>query len=149
MAIFARRFAAGVAAAVAGSGLAGAGVLPAQVARAHDMELHAGLAGSHAYLRAHGTASYESGDHGRELDVHLGGVTRLAGRHLVVYVHGSRAGTMMVSRAGYAHLDRHGAPACRAGQAVRVRTASGTLVAGGTFRRHHDDQPMSAAGGRS
>lgn len=82
-------------------------------------------------------------------DVHLGGVARLAGRHLVVYVHGSRAGTMTVSRTGYTHLDRHGAPACRAEQAVRVRTGCGPLVAGGTFRRHHDDHAISAVGGRS
>ena len=54
---------------------------------------------------------------------------------------------MTVTRAGTAHLDRHGVRACRAGQRVRVRTRSGTLVAAGTFRRHHHD--MMAAGGRT
>jgi hypothetical protein len=108
------------------------------------MELHAALVASHTYPQAHGTASYQSGDHGRELDVHLRGAARLAGRHLVVYVHGTRAGTMTVTRAGYAHLDRHGVAACRAGQPVRVRTSSGTLVAAGTFHRHHHGGMMAA-----
>ncbi len=135
--MLARRLAAALAAAVVGSGVVVAGVLPAQAAPAHHMELHAALSGSHSYPRVRGTASYESGDHGRHLDVHLRNAARLAGRHLVVYVHGIRAGTMTVSRAGYAHLDRHGVAACHAGQSVRVRTKSGTLVAAGTFRRHH------------
>jgi len=47
---------------------------------------------------------------------------------------------MTVSRAGYAHMDRHsGVPACRSGQLIRVRTRSGTLVTSGTFRTHHHD----------
>lgn len=106
----------------------------------HGMELQAGLHGSHAYPRVTGTAGYEPGDHGRELDVHLSRATRLAGSHLVIYLHGIRTGTMTVSRSGYAHMDRHaGVPLCRAGQVIRIRTRSGALVASGTFRiRHHD-----------
>jgi hypothetical protein len=140
-----RRFTAVLAAAMVGSGIAVAGVLPAQAASAQRVELHAALTGSQAHPRARGTATFESGDHGRQLHVHLRGVAGLAGRHLVVYVHGARAGTMTVTRAGFAHLDRHGAPACRAGQPVRVRTGSGTLVAAGTFRRdHHHGMPAQA-----
>jgi hypothetical protein len=133
-----------LAAAMAGSGIAVAGVLPAQAAPVQRVELHAALAGSQAHPRARGTALFESGDHGRELHVRLHGVAGLAGRHLVVFVHGTRAGTMTVTSAGFAHLDRHGAPACRAGQPVRVRTGSGTLVAAGTFRRHHHDGAIAA-----
>lgn len=41
-------------------------------------------------------AADESGDHGRELEVHVSRIARLAGWKLVVYVHGARAGTMTV-----------------------------------------------------
>jgi hypothetical protein len=137
--MLARRWAGGLAAAAMTAGMLAAGTVPAQAAM-HGMELQAALHGGHAYPRAGGTAAYESGDHGRELEVHVSHIARLAGWKLVVYVHGARAGTMTVSRAGYARLDRHrGVPACRSGQPVRVRTRSGTLVASGTFRAHHDD----------
>ncbi|HUZ36474.1 MAG TPA: hypothetical protein VMV17_09100 [Streptosporangiaceae bacterium] len=120
------------------AGLLAAGTVPAQAAM-HGMELQAALHSSHAYPRAAGSAAYESGDHGRELDVHLSHIARLAGGKLVVYLHGARAGTMTVSGAGYAHMDHHsGVPACRSGQPVRVRTRSGTLVASGTFHTHHN-----------
>ncbi|HVB46204.1 MAG TPA: hypothetical protein VNF47_26325 [Streptosporangiaceae bacterium] len=133
-----RRFAVALATAMT-TGMAITGTLPAQAAPMHNIELHVVLHGSNAHPMATGTASFESGDHGRELDVHVSRIPGLAGSHLVVYVHGVRAGTMTVSRAGFAHLDRHrGVPACRSGQAIRVRTRSGTLVASGIFRRHHD-----------
>lgn len=145
--MFARRLSAGLAAVVTASGLAVAGSVPAHAAPAHDTELHAALTGSHDYPRARGTASYVSGDHGRELDIHLHGMAGLAGRRLVIYLHGARAGTMTVTGSGYAHLDRHGAGPCRPGQPVRVRTSSGTLVAAGTFRHHHQEMMAAAARG--
>lgn len=138
--MFPRRLAAGLSAAVLATGVAVSGSLPVRAAPMQDIELHAALHGSHAYPRAAGAASYESGDHGRHLDVRVSHIARLAGWHLVAFVHGVRAGTMTVSRAGYAHLDRHGGiPPCRAGQPVRIRTRSGTLVAAGIFRLHHHD----------
>lgn len=134
----ASRLISGLVPVVAAAGLL-AGTMPVQAAAMHDMELHAALHGSHAYPRAGGSAAYETGDHGRELDVHLQHAARLAGARLVIYVHGARAGTMTVSRTGTAHMDRHrGVPACRAGEPVRVRTHSGTLVVSGTFSIHHD-----------
>ena len=70
----------------------------------------------------------------RHLDVQVWNVRRLAGSRLVVYVHGARAGTMIVSRSGYAHLYlARGVMPCQAGQPVRVRTLKGTLVASGAF----------------
>lgn len=138
--MLARRFSQGVAAAAVTAGMLAAGAVPAQAAAMHGKELHAAPHGGHVYPRAGGRAAYESGDHGRELEVHVSHVARLAGRRLVVYVHGARAGTMTVSRAGRAHMDRHrGVPACRSGQPVRGRTRSGTLVVSGTFRVHHHD----------
>jgi hypothetical protein len=134
------RFTGGVAAAAVAAGVLAAGTVPAQAAAMRGRELQAALHGGHVYPRAGGRAAYESGDHGRELEVHVSHVARLAGRRLVVYVHGVRAGAMTFSRAGRAHMDRHhGVPACRSGQSVRVRTRSGTLVVSGTFRtRNHD-----------
>lgn len=132
------------------AGVIAAGVLPAQavtarpaaasrpVVAAHQMDLRAGLHGSRAYPRVTGAAAYEPDHHGRQLEVHLYHAARLAGWRLVVYVHGTRAGTMTVSRYGYAHLARHrGVPYCQAGQAIRIRTRAGVLVASGTFRASH------------
>jgi hypothetical protein len=72
------------------AGLLAAGALPAQAAMP-GMELQGALHGSHAYPHAAGTAVYERGDHGRELEVHLH-AGALAGRRLVVYAHGTWAG---------------------------------------------------------
>ena len=138
--MFSRRLAATLAAAAMTTATAAGAMIPAQAAVMHDMELHATLHGSDAHPRATGTASFESGDHGRELDVQVSRIPGLAGSRLVIFVHGVRAGTMTVSGAGSAHLDRHGGvPACRSGQAIRVRTGSGTLVGSGIFRPHHHD----------
>jgi hypothetical protein len=98
------------------------------------MHLEAALRGG--YPHAAGHADYQSGYGYRYLDVQVWNIRRLAGSRLVVYVHGTRAGTMTVSRSGYAHLYLgRGVPACQAGQPVRVRTAKGALIASGTFYR--------------
>jgi len=98
------------------------------------MHLEAGLRGG--YPHAAGHAGYQSGYRYRHLDLGVWNIRQLAGRTLVVYVHGTRAGTMTVSRYGYAHLYRSaGVPSCQPGQPVRVRTQNGTLVASGTMRR--------------
>ncbi len=97
--------------------------------------LEAALHGSSAYRVVRGHADYMSYRY-RELDVSIWNARRLAGHKLIVYVHGTRAGTMTVWRGGSAHLDRHrGVPACSPGTIMRVRTGSGTLVASGTFHR--------------
>jgi hypothetical protein len=118
-------------------GMLGFGVASAQVAPSHRVEVTAALHGSQSFPHAAGTAKFESRASGRELNVSLSGVRSLAGRTLVVFVHGTRAGTMTVTNTGRAHLHRHGAPACRAGQPARIRTRAGTLVASGTFSAHH------------
>ena len=89
------------------------------------MGLHAGLYGSRAYPHGAGHAGYQSGYRYRHLDLGVWNIRRLAGRTLVVYVHGTRAGAMTVSRSGYAHLYRSaGVPRCQPGQPVRVRTGT-------------------------
>ena len=140
-----RRFAAALAAAAAAGMLlipaaaasaarAAPAAVPARAAMGM-MHLEAGLRGG--YPHAAGHADYQSGWRSRHLEVQVWNIRRLAGARLVVYVHGTRAGTMTVSRSGYAHLDlARGVPACGAGQPVRVRTLKGALVASGTFMRH-------------
>lgn len=145
-----RGMAGGVLAAATAAGLLSGGAVPAQAAGAAPaqarMELQAGVHGSSAYPHAGWHASYES-YYRRELHVGVWNIRRLGGRTLVVYVHGTKAGTMRVYGYWSAHLNRYrGVPACRAGDAVRVRTGSGTLVASGTFLRHH--MMMSATSSR-
>ena len=134
--MFARRLTAVLAGAMT-VGMLGAGVASAQVAPQQRVEVTATLHGSRTVPRAAGNARFESRAGNRELTVNLSGTARLAGRTLVVFVHGTRAGTMTVTMTGRAHLHRHGAPACRAGQPVRIRTRAGRLVASGIFRTHH------------
>lgn len=136
--MFSRRVSAGLAAAVMAFGVAAAGTAAAEAAPLHNIELHAVLHGSHAHPRATGMATFESSEHGRELDVHMSHLGDLVGRRLIVFVHGVRAGSMIVTRAGTAQLHRHhGVPRCRSGQRIGVRTRSGVLVASRIFRRHH------------
>lgn len=128
----------------AGTALAlGAAGVPA--AQAHGTDLDARLTGPSATGRAWYDVDHRDrhGQH-RELGVSVWNARRLAGRSLVVYVHGSRVGSMTVTRYGTAHLDRHGdMPAMHAGWPVRVRTQSGPLVAAGSFAlaNHHHDGP--------
>ena len=145
-----RRLAGALVAAATAAGLLSAGIAPAAQAapaavRAPAVQaqaamgmmgLHAGLYGGRAYPHGAGHAGYQSGYRYRHLDVGVWNIRQLAGHRLVVYVHGTRAGTITVSRSGYAHLYRStGVPRCQPGQPVRVRTQNGTLVASGTMRR--------------
>ena len=131
------RLAAGVAGVGSAVLLLGGVVAPAQAA---DIELGARMGPAAGYPHCRGGAEYEA-EHGqRELDLHLRGLHALAGKRVAVFVHGDRVGRARVSERGRVHLDRHGVPRMRAGQVLRVRTASGTLVSKGTLHRgDHDD----------
>lgn len=97
--------------------------------------LQASLYGSSAHRSVRGHADYRSYGY-RHLDVSVWNARRLAGRTLVVYVHGTRVGTMHIWGSGSGHFYRSsGVPTCSAGTAIRIRTGSGTLVASGTFHR--------------
>lgn len=136
-----------VALATAG-GLAGAGAVSAQAAvpqaraagamqaaAAHGMHLGAGLRGNGAYQVIRGHASYESYRY-RHMDLSLWNARRLAGRTLVVYVHGTRVGSMRIWGGGLGRFTaRRGVPRCSAGTAIAIRTRTGALVASGTFHR--------------
>lgn len=99
--------------------------------------LETGLHGSRSYPHAGGHASYRSRSGHREFHVRMWDLRRLHGKILVVYVHGTKFGSMRVTSYGTAHLNRYrGVPRCEAGQAIQVKTRNGTLVGSGTFRRH-------------
>lgn len=105
------------------------------------------LHGGCVYPAARGLAEYV-GKHGhdhRALDVVVRHISRLAGRTLVVYVHGVRLGRTTVSSRGRAHLHRHNFSALQDGWRIRVRTRSATLVAAGTFT-HHVYSPHRVSG---
>lgn len=96
--------------------------------------LEAALRGAAGHRSARGHAGYES-HWRRHLDVSVWN-TRLAGRTLVVYVHGTWVGTMRIRRGGSGHFERsRGVPRCSAGTVISIRTRPGVLVASGTFHR--------------
>jgi hypothetical protein len=66
----------------------------------------------------------------------------LSGKTITVRVHGDLVGRTRVHH-GDAHLYRHrGLPRMAAGDVVRVRTGSGTLVSRGRLHRMHHRQMM-------
>jgi hypothetical protein len=130
-------------------GLGTAGALAPTAAPAQttlDTELHARMVSTANFPHAYGGARYESHHGWREFEINLNGIKKLAGKTVTVRVHGTIVGQMHVSQYGHAHLYRHnGLPSMTAGNAIRVRTKSGTLVSRGTFRgmhHHHGDGMM-------
>jgi hypothetical protein len=108
----------------------------AAVACCMHRHLEASLRGSSAYPSVRGHADYESSRR-RHMDVSVWHARRLAGHTVVVYVRGTKVGTMHIWRGGRGHLSRsRGVPRCSAGTIIRIRTRSGSLVASGTFHRH-------------
>jgi len=110
-------------------------------AQAAEVDCSARMNATSNYPNARGGARYESHSGSREFEIHIAGIQKLAGKRVVVRAHGALVGRMRVSQHGRAHLDRHaGVPSMRAGDRIRVRTKSGTLVTFGTLRnRHHHD----------
>lgn len=108
-------------------------------AQAATLDLEARMKPSAAFPRIHGHAEFDQEGGFREFDISIHQARRLAGRNVVVRVHGVLVGRMRVHADGFAHLDRHlGIPAMNAGDVVRVRTAGGTLVSRGLLRADTD-----------
>lgn len=128
----------GIAGGLIGLGAVGALMATTVPAQAADVELAARLQPTTSYPQARGHADHEADHDGREFEIQLAGVRGLHGQRLTVRVHGAFVGSMVVNRYGRAHLERHAAVRVRAGNVVRVRTDSGTLVTYGRFHRHHD-----------
>lgn len=86
-----------------------------------------------------GRVEYESDSFGREFEISIAGLRSLAGKRVIVRVHGTLVGRMTVGTLGRAHLERHsGVPRMTAGDVVRVRTPEGRLVTYGTLHRDLD-----------
>jgi hypothetical protein len=112
----------------------------ATAAQAAEVDLHARLSGSSAFSTATGSSDYERGSGGREVEVTVRNIAGLAGKRVGVFVAGAKVGTMRVRSTGVAHREwdtEHGdaVPFASAGDRVKVKTASGTLIASGTFAR--------------
>jgi hypothetical protein len=108
-------------------------------AQAAEVDLEARMHSTAAFPNARGHAEYESESDGREFEISIAGVRALAGRHVIVRVHGDFVGRMTVGSLGRAHLDVHsGVPTMGAGDVVGVRTGAGRLVAYGTLHRDLD-----------
>lgn len=134
--LISRRIVGVLLAAAAVGGLAYAAPVQAAPAYPH-MHLEATLHGSSAYRSVHGHAGYMSYWH-REIDLSLWNARKLAGKTLIVYLHGTKVGTMTVRRGGSAHMyQHHGVPACSPGTTIRITTKPGKLIASGTLRHHH------------
>ena len=88
-----------------------------------------------AFPAAKGSATFKAKAGERQLEAEVEHVRRLAGRTVTFYVGGKRLGGAKVGALGTAHLERrNGAvPAVHAGTVVRVKTASGILIARGSF----------------
>jgi hypothetical protein len=115
----------------------GAGLLlPTQApAQAANLDLEARMRPTVTFPKVHGHAEFEQEGGFREFEISIHHAGRLAGRVVVVRVHGTLVGRMRVHADGFAHLDRHlGVPSMSAGDVVRVRTKAGKLVSRGVLR---------------
>lgn len=107
-------------------------------AQAAGVDTHADMHSMADHPNALGDARYESRPGGREFDIYIRGIHKLAGKRLTVHAHGALVGHMQVSARGRAHLYRHtGVPVMHRHDAIKVRTPSGVLVMTGTLRTHH------------
>ena len=91
-----------------------------------------------SYPKATGTSQYQSQGSQRELQVEVEHLKSLAGQRVNVFVNGSKWASPKVSSLGIAQVDRNtdagqSVPSIGHGSTVRVRTAAGVLIAGGTY----------------
>jgi hypothetical protein len=120
-----------------------AGLAPAANA-ATEIDLHSVLSHGKAFPNATGQSEYERGGGHREVEVTVRHIAKLAGKRVTVYVNYKKVGTMLVNQYGTAHREwdtNRGqyVPYASAGNPIRVRTATGTLVASGTYHREYGD----------
>jgi hypothetical protein len=109
---------------------------------ATHVELFASLHGSKAFPQAHGSSTYDRNGTRRDVKVTVLGVKSLAGKKVTVFVAGKKVGKILVSAGGTATREfsterGQKVPVASAGSKIKVRTASGTLVASGTYHKHH------------
>ena len=71
----------------------------------HEVDLFTRLHHSNSFPNAAGSAEYERDSTGRELEVTVTNVKRLADRYVYVYVHGNKVGRIHVATSGWAHRE--------------------------------------------
>ena len=88
-----------------------------------------------AFPAAKGSATFKAKPGGRQLEVEVEHLRRLAGKRVTFFVGGTKLGTARIGALGAAQLERRNsaAPAVRAGTAVSVKTAGGVLIVRGSF----------------
>ena len=91
-----------------------------------------------SYPKATGSSQYQSQGSQRELQVEVEHLKSLTGQHVNIFVNGNKWASPRVSSLGIAQVDRNTdagqtVPSIGHGSTVRVRTTSGTLIAGGTY----------------
>jgi hypothetical protein len=117
--------------------------MSAPVAQAAEVDLFTHMSGSTHFPNAHGFSEYDRSNSGREVEVRVTHLGKLAGKRVKVIVNGHKVGRILVSSVGVAHREwdtEHGqrVPFASAGDKVKVRTLSGTLVAKGTYHLEVD-----------
>lgn len=130
----------GVTAVLLASGFA----VAAPAAHAAEVDFFTRLAGSATFPNPSGHSEYDRSAGEREVEVTVTHIAKLAGKRVTVFVNFKKVGTMRVSSIGGAHrewdTDRgQYVPYASAGDPIKVRTASGKLVAKGIYRRETDD----------
>jgi len=115
----------------------------APVAQAAEVDLFTHMAGSTHFPNAQGFSEYDRSNEGREVEVRVTHLSKLAGKRVKVIVNGHKVGRILVSSVGVAHREwdtEHGqkVPFASAGDKIKVRTPGGTLVAKGTYHLEVD-----------
>ena len=113
-------------------------------ATAAELDLKAHMNHGPRFAQVAGQSEYDRDAWGREVDVELRGIGRLAGHRITVFVSGERVGTMLVTASGHANHEwdtEHGefVPRTAVGDYVRVRAANGNLIAWGKYVRSPSD----------
>ncbi len=113
-------------------------IAPPSEAKSTAVIKRAALSGSSTYPGVNGEAKWKAKDGDRELEVQIEDARRLAGKRLAVRIDGKLVGYMTVNSLGRARLAKstelgQRVPVSVTGDAVRIRTAGGTLVASGRF----------------
>jgi hypothetical protein len=84
---------------------------------------------------AKGSAKFKATAEERQLEVEVEHLRRFAGKRVAFFVGATKLGTARIGALGAAQIERRNAAvrAVRAGTAVSVKTAGGTLIVRGSF----------------
>jgi hypothetical protein len=125
---------------------AGALAVPSSaVTAARGVDLFGHLSGSSAYPAATGYSEYHQDMgmmRGREVEVNLHHLARLAGHQVLIYLNGTKVGAMRISSGGHGYhhwatWNGQRSPRCTVGSTVKIRTSGGVLIATGAYTPHH------------